>query len=95
MISVHDKQCEKDNRFTVPFNNFITIFFTSNKTEAKAVIPGPSDIYVKQGSEVVLTCVVSQGPHELGQMFWLRGKYNHFSLNHISLCPFPFCHYHH
>lgn len=43
-------------------------------TEAKAVIPGPSDIYVKQGSEVVLTCVVSQGPHELGQILWLRGK---------------------
>lgn len=43
--------------------------------EAKAIIPGPSDIYVKQGSAVVLTCIVSQGPHELGQIFWLRGMY--------------------
>lgn len=51
------------------FHNILHFFI-----EAKAVIPGPSDIYVKQGSEVVLTCVVSQGPHELGQIFWLRGK---------------------
>lgn len=39
------------------------------------MIPGPSDIYVKQGSAVVLTCIVSQGPHELGQILWLRGMY--------------------
>ncbi|XP_055299069.1 zwei Ig domain protein zig-8-like [Sitodiplosis mosellana] len=52
----------------------MSMAFRLNVVEAKAVIPGPSDIYVKQGSEVVLTCVVSQGPHELGQIFWLRGK---------------------
>lgn len=46
------------------------------------MIPGPSDIYVKQGSEVVLTCIVSQGPHELGQIFWLRGKYYPFAYIH-------------
>lgn len=35
---------------------------------------GPMDIYVKMGSEVLLTCIVSQGPHELGSIFWYRGK---------------------
>lgn len=35
---------------------------------------GPSDIYVKVGSQVILTCIVSQGPHELGTIFWYRGK---------------------
>lgn len=29
---------------------------------------------MKQGSEVILTCIVTQGPHELGTIFWLRGK---------------------
>lgn len=69
--------------------------------EAKAVVVGPTDIYVKMGSEVILTviimvftftshihivafipfifntlqCVVSQGPHELGTIYWYRGKY--------------------
>ena len=42
--------------------------------EAKASIPGPSDIYVKMGSEVTITCIVSQGPHELGTIFWHRGN---------------------
>lgn len=48
------------------------IFFSI--TEAKAVVIGPTDIYVKMGSEVVLTCIVSQGPHELGTIYWYRGK---------------------
>lgn len=42
--------------------------------EAKAVVVGPTDIYVKTGSEVILTCIVSQGPHELGTIYWYRGK---------------------
>lgn len=42
--------------------------------EAKAILPGPSDLYVKTGSEVVLTCIVSQGPHELGTILWYQGN---------------------
>lgn len=53
------------------FHLMISIHFP---TEAKAKIIGPTDIYVKQGSEVMLICVVSQGPHELGEIFWLRGN---------------------
>lgn len=42
--------------------------------EAKATILGQSDLYVKMGSIVVLTCVISQGPHDLGTIMWYRGK---------------------
>lgn len=62
---VYECQVNTEPKMSMPFR--------LNVVEAKAVIPGPSDIYVKQGSEVVLTCIVSQGPHELGQIFWLRG----------------------
>lgn len=44
-------------------------------SEAKAVILGPTDLYVKMGSIVTLTCVISQGPHDLGTINWHRGKY--------------------
>ncbi|KAJ9586108.1 hypothetical protein L9F63_020245, partial [Diploptera punctata] len=39
---------------------------------AKARIMGPADLYVKTGSSVSLTCVISQGPHDLGTVFWYR-----------------------
>jgi hypothetical protein len=42
--------------------------------EAKARIMGPADLYVKTGSSVSLTCVISQGPHDLGTVFWYRGS---------------------
>lgn len=42
-------------------------------SEAKARIVGPADLYVKTGSSVTLTCVISQGPHDLGTVFWYRG----------------------
>ncbi|ETN57867.1 hypothetical protein AND_010559 [Anopheles darlingi] len=42
--------------------------------EAKAVILGPTDLYVKMGSIVTLTCIISQGPHDLGTIYWYRGK---------------------
>lgn len=42
-------------------------------SEAKARIIGPADLYVKTGSSVTLTCVISQGPHDLGTVFWYRG----------------------
>lgn len=55
-------------------------FFSSSSNvciaEAKAVVVGPTDIYVKMGSEVILTCIVSQGPHELGTIYWYRGKHS-------------------
>lgn len=41
--------------------------------EAKALISGPSDLYVKRGSAVSISCVISQGPHDLGTVFWYRG----------------------
>lgn len=40
--------------------------------ESKAKILGPSDLYVKTGSSVTLTCTISQGPHDLGTVFWYR-----------------------
>lgn len=47
--------------------------------DAKAVVVGPTDIYVKMGSEVILTCIVSQGPHELGTIYWYRGEHSNCS----------------
>lgn len=43
--------------------------------ESKAKILGPSDLYVKTGSSVTLTCIISQGPHDLGTVFWYRDKH--------------------
>lgn len=40
--------------------------------ESRARIQGPSDIYLKTGSLLVLTCVMSQGPHDLGTVAWYR-----------------------
>lgn len=42
--------------------------------EAKAIILGQSDLYVKMGSKVILTCVISQGPHDLSTISWYRGE---------------------
>jgi hypothetical protein len=50
----------------------ICIFFNP---EAKASIVGPSDLYVKTGSMVKLVCSVSQGPHDLGTIYWHRGNF--------------------
>lgn len=41
-------------------------------SEARARIQGPSDIYLKTGSLLILTCVMSQGPHDLGTVAWYR-----------------------
>lgn len=41
-------------------------------TESKARILGPAELYVKSGSAVSVTCVISQGPHDLGTVFWYR-----------------------
>jgi hypothetical protein len=42
-------------------------------SEAKAAIIGLSDLYIKMGSKITLTCVISQGPHDLGTIAWYRG----------------------
>ncbi|EFN87758.1 hypothetical protein EAI_13197, partial [Harpegnathos saltator] len=41
---------------------------------ARARIIGPPDIYVKTGSLLTLTCLMSQGPHDLGTVAWYRGN---------------------
>ncbi|XP_077287173.1 defective proboscis extension response 1 [Arctopsyche grandis] len=51
----------------------MSLAFRLNVVEAKARILGPSDIYVKAGSAVTLTCTISQGPHDLGTIFWYKG----------------------
>ncbi|XP_039439722.1 zwei Ig domain protein zig-8-like [Culex pipiens pallens] len=42
--------------------------------ELRARILGPSDIFVKSGSEIIMTCVIQQGPHDLGTVFWYKGN---------------------
>lgn len=49
-------------------------FYYILSTEAKAHILGPVDLYVKTGSSLSLTCILSQGPHDLGTIFWYKGK---------------------
>lgn len=51
--------------------NSLAFFFVS---ELKANIGGPADLYVKSGSDINLQCKISQGPHELGNIFWYKGK---------------------
>ncbi|XP_071443843.1 zwei Ig domain protein zig-8 [Hetaerina americana] len=51
----------------------MSLAFRLNVIEAKARIMGPSDLYVKTGSTIVLSCEVAQGPHDLGTVFWYRG----------------------
>lgn len=43
-------------------------------TEARARIEGKPDIYVKTGSPLTLTCMMSQSPHDLGTVAWYRGS---------------------
>lgn len=43
-------------------------------SELKAIILGPADLYVKSGSEITLVCKLQQGPHDLGTVFWYKGK---------------------
>ncbi|KAG8320402.1 hypothetical protein J6590_069710 [Homalodisca vitripennis] len=52
----------------------MSLAFWLNVVESKARILGPSELYVKTGSSVTITCVISQGPHDLGTVFWYRGS---------------------
>uniref|UniRef100_A0A1I8P141 Ig-like domain-containing protein n=1 Tax=Stomoxys calcitrans TaxID=35570 RepID=A0A1I8P141_STOCA len=51
----------------------MSLSYTFNVVELKANIIGPTDLYVKSGSDINLTCKIMQGPHELGNIFWYKG----------------------
>ncbi|XP_045519659.1 lachesin-like [Pieris brassicae] len=52
----------------------MSLAFQLNVVEAKAHVLGPADLYVKTGSSLALTCILSQGPHDLGTIFWYKGS---------------------
>ncbi|KAH8289885.1 hypothetical protein KR018_000180, partial [Drosophila ironensis] len=46
--------------------------------DAKAIIAGPTDLYVKVGSVITLTCLVKQPAstvQDIGPIYWYRGPY--------------------
>ncbi|XP_015598177.1 zwei Ig domain protein zig-8 [Cephus cinctus] len=51
----------------------MSLSYRLNVVEARARIIGPADIYVKTGSLLTLTCLMSQGPHDLGTVAWYHG----------------------
>lgn len=61
----------KNHFFNLNFFFFPVIFIM---IELKARILGPSDLYVKSGSEITLICKLQQGPHDLGSIYWYKGK---------------------
>ncbi|XP_020281043.1 zwei Ig domain protein zig-8-like [Pseudomyrmex gracilis] len=52
----------------------MSLNYSLNVVEARARILGPTEIYVKTGSLLTLTCLMSQGPHDLGTVAWYRGN---------------------
>ncbi|XP_030368974.1 zwei Ig domain protein zig-8 [Scaptodrosophila lebanonensis] len=52
----------------------MSLSYNFNVVELKAEIYGPSDLMVKTGSDINLTCKIMQGPHELGNIFWYKGS---------------------
>uniref|UniRef100_A0A1S4GNM4 Ig-like domain-containing protein n=1 Tax=Anopheles gambiae TaxID=7165 RepID=A0A1S4GNM4_ANOGA len=52
----------------------MSLSYTLNVIELRARILGPTDIFVKSDSEITMTCVIQQGPHELGTIFWYKGS---------------------
>lgn len=42
--------------------------------EMRARVCGPQELYVKEDSEVSMRCELSQGPHDLGTIFWYLGN---------------------
>ncbi|XP_048512582.1 zwei Ig domain protein zig-8 isoform X2 [Athalia rosae] len=53
----------------------MSLSYNLNVVEARARIFGPADIYVKTGSVLTLTCLMSQGPHDLGTVAWYHGSH--------------------
>ncbi|XP_031328445.1 zwei Ig domain protein zig-8-like isoform X1 [Photinus pyralis] len=51
----------------------MSLAYRLNVIEAKARVLGPGDLHVKAGSSVTLICVINQGPHDLGTVFWYLG----------------------
>ncbi|XP_050075076.1 zwei Ig domain protein zig-8 [Anopheles maculipalpis] len=52
----------------------MSLSYVLNVIELRARILGPSDIFVKSGSEITMVCIIQQGPHELGTVFWYKGS---------------------
>ncbi|XP_050091836.1 zwei Ig domain protein zig-8-like [Anopheles aquasalis] len=52
----------------------MSLSYMLNVIELRARVLGPSDIFIKSGSEITLVCVIQQGPHELGTVFWYKGN---------------------
>uniref|UniRef100_A0A182RUE2 Ig-like domain-containing protein n=1 Tax=Anopheles funestus TaxID=62324 RepID=A0A182RUE2_ANOFN len=52
----------------------MSLSYVLNVIELRARILGPSDIFVKSGSEITMVCIIQQGPHELGTVFWYKGN---------------------
>ncbi|KRT78301.1 Immunoglobulin, partial [Oryctes borbonicus] len=63
---IYECQVNTEPKMSLPFR--------LNVVEAKARILGPSDLHVKAGSSITLTCIIKQGPHDLGTVFWYRGS---------------------
>lgn len=64
-------------KLSIKRNKFATSFcLLSFTTELKARVLGPTDLYVKSGSEITLTCKLQQGPHDLGTIYWYKGECN-------------------
>uniref|UniRef100_A0A182X4B7 Ig-like domain-containing protein n=1 Tax=Anopheles quadriannulatus TaxID=34691 RepID=A0A182X4B7_ANOQN len=49
-------------------------YTSDQRFQLRARILGPTDIFVKSDSEITMTCVIQQGPHELGTIFWYKGS---------------------
>uniref|UniRef100_A0A182P5I2 Ig-like domain-containing protein n=1 Tax=Anopheles epiroticus TaxID=199890 RepID=A0A182P5I2_9DIPT len=50
----------------------MSLSYVLNVIELHARILGPSDIFIKSGSEITMVCIIQQGPHELGTVFWYK-----------------------
>ncbi|KAI8043756.1 hypothetical protein M5D96_005094 [Drosophila gunungcola] len=68
----------------MPLINFVLVPLRSDygiavtPPDAKAIIAGPTDLYVKVGSSVTLTCLVKQpttSAQDIGPIYWYRGPY--------------------
>ncbi|CAH1186563.1 unnamed protein product [Phyllotreta striolata] len=63
---IYECQVNTEPKMSLPFR--------LNVIEAKARILGPSDLHVKAGSSITLSCLINQGPHDLGTVFWYKGE---------------------
>ncbi|XP_060520013.1 zwei Ig domain protein zig-8-like [Cylas formicarius] len=61
---IYECQVNTEPKMSLPFR--------LNVIEPRARIVGPTDLHVKAGSSVTLTCIINQGPHALGNVFWYK-----------------------